>query len=83
MHSKERTGSGPKNDSSDKLEIGAGRQDTIKSVAKFLVSMFPGVAPDLVCGGFPLQPAQYPLEPELESSISLLLHTVRTNEKSC
>ena len=39
--------SGPKNDSSDKLDIGAGWQDTIKSTAKFLVSMFAGVAPDL------------------------------------
>ena len=42
---------------------------TIKSVAKFLASMFAGVAPDLVCHGFPLQPAQYPLEPELESEL--------------
>ena len=75
--------SGPKNDSSDKLDIGAGRQDTTKCMAKFPVSTFPGVAPDLVCLGFPLQPAQYPLEPELESSISLLLHTVSMKKKSC
>jgi len=42
--------------------------------------MFAGVTPDLVCRGFALQPAQYHLEPELESelesSIILLLHTV-------
>ena len=81
MHSKKRTSSDPKNDGSDKLDIGAGRQDTIKSVVKFLVSTFPEVVPDLVCGGFPLRQAQYPLEPELESSISLLLHAVRMKKK--
>jgi len=65
VHSMERTGSGPKNDSSNELDIGVARQVyTIKSMAKFLASMFTGVAPDLVCRGFPLQPAQYPLEPQ-------------------
>ena len=49
MHSKERTGSGPKNDSSDELDIGPARRVyTIKSVAKFQASMFAGVAPELV-----------------------------------
>jgi len=60
----ERTSSGPKNDSSNELDIGVARQVyTIKSIAKFLASMFTGVAPYLECRGFPLQPAQYPLEP--------------------
>jgi len=59
MYSKKRTSSGPKNDSSDELDIGTARQ--VKSW--FLVSTFAGVAPDLVCHGFPLQSVQYPLVP--------------------
>ena len=35
----------------------------------------------VVCREFSLQPAQYPLEPELESSISLSLHTVSMKKK--
>ena len=84
MHSKERTSSGPERMTAVMSWIlGLQGRCTIKSMAKFQASMFAGVTPDLVCRGFPLQPAQYPLEPELanieselESSISLLLHAV-------
>ena len=81
MHSKERTSSGPKRMTAVMSWIlGLQGRCTIKSMAKFQASMFAGVTPDLVCHGFPLQPAQYPLESELESeldsSISSLLHTV-------
>jgi len=81
MHSKERTSSSPKRITAVMSWIlGLQGRCTIKGVAKFQASMFAGVTPDLVCRGFALQPAQYHLEPELESelesSIILLLHTV-------
>jgi len=73
MHSKDRTSSGTKRITAVMSWIlGLHGRCTISSMAKFQASMFAGVTPDLVCCGFPYDP----LEPELESSISLLLHTV-------